>query len=429
LPSQIGLVLIAAIVAAGGWFYLQRVLIAHQVSDAKIHDRPRGNLSDLYPRWLGARELLLHQRDPYSKDVSREIQAGYYGRPLDPSLPADPKDEQGFAYPVYVVLFLAPTIGLPFAIVQKAFFFLLVMLTSATVLLWVRILRWPAARSTQIGLVLLTLGSLATLQGLLLQQISLFVSGLLAIAILLFVTNHPVPAGILFAIATIKPQLIFLLLCWLVLWTFSDWRRRYPWLASFLATMTILFATSEWLLPHWIPSFYHAIRDYQKYTGNVSILDALLTKPWSSILEFIALSATVIACWRERHQPANSKTFAAILCLVLAVTVLLIPSASTYNQVFLIPALLLVAKERHSIWEKSPASRTLFALIAVLLCWPWISSLVLAALSLLLTPASFNRTWAIPTWTLSSIPVAVSALMLLTYYHLTFNAPPTPPSS
>src|SRR5271168_2458452 len=124
-------VLVAALCAAGMWTYANRVMVAHQVRDAAAHDRPRGNLSDLYPRWVGAKELLLHGRDPYSTDVSREIQAGYYGRPLDPSRPGDPKDEQGFAYPVYVVFLLAPTIGLPFVIVQKVFFWILLILTAA----------------------------------------------------------------------------------------------------------------------------------------------------------------------------------------------------------------------------------------------------------------------------------------------------------
>jgi hypothetical protein len=95
------------------WFYFDRILVAHQVAEALAHDRPRGNLSDLYPRWLGARELLLHGRNPYAADVTQEIQRGYYGRALD-SRRNDPRDEQGFAYPVYVVFLLAPSVGLPF---------------------------------------------------------------------------------------------------------------------------------------------------------------------------------------------------------------------------------------------------------------------------------------------------------------------------
>ncbi len=84
--KPLSLALAAVLCATGVWLYGNRVLIPHQVSDAAAHDRPRGNLSDLYPRWLGARELLLHGRDPYSAEVTREIQAGYYGRPLDASL-------------------------------------------------------------------------------------------------------------------------------------------------------------------------------------------------------------------------------------------------------------------------------------------------------------------------------------------------------
>src|SRR5262249_45605699 len=135
-------VLFALVMSASMWFYVDRILVPYQIADASAHDHPRGNLSDLYPRWLGARELLLHGRDPYSPEVTREIQIGYYGRVLDPSRAGDPQDQQGFAYPVYVVFLLAPTINLPFNIVQKAFNDLLWILTGASVLLWLRALNW-----------------------------------------------------------------------------------------------------------------------------------------------------------------------------------------------------------------------------------------------------------------------------------------------
>src|SRR5271155_3431642 len=54
---------------------------------------PERNFSDLFPRWLGTRELLLNGRDPYSPEITREIQRGYYGRPIDSSRAADPIDE------------------------------------------------------------------------------------------------------------------------------------------------------------------------------------------------------------------------------------------------------------------------------------------------------------------------------------------------
>src|SRR5580692_4731632 len=110
-----------ALISISFWRWAKHILVPAYTLQIVASGRPRGNLSDLYPRWLGARELLLRGRDPYSAEVKREIQTGYYGRPLDPSRPYDPRDQAGFAYPVYVVFCLAPTIGLPFAIVQKAF--------------------------------------------------------------------------------------------------------------------------------------------------------------------------------------------------------------------------------------------------------------------------------------------------------------------
>src|SRR5580698_655731 len=103
------------------WFYVIDILRARQIAEAEAKQIPRGNLSDLYPRWLGARELLLHHRDPYTRDLTREIQMGYYGRVLDPARTEDPTDKQAFAYPVYVVFLLAPTVTLPFAVVQAGF--------------------------------------------------------------------------------------------------------------------------------------------------------------------------------------------------------------------------------------------------------------------------------------------------------------------
>src|SRR6185437_14371620 len=84
------LIFIASLALAGTtWFYVIHVLVPMQKTYVVAHQVPRGNLSDLYPRWFGSRELLLHGRDPYSQGITREIQIGYYGRPLDKLRPND----------------------------------------------------------------------------------------------------------------------------------------------------------------------------------------------------------------------------------------------------------------------------------------------------------------------------------------------------
>jgi hypothetical protein len=438
--ARIAILLAAVLSALGTWLHVERVLIPQQVRYDTAHSQPRGNLSDLYPRWLGARELLLHGRDPYTLEFTREIQTGYYGRPLD----SDGKDsdgkrhrnrsyDQGFYYPVYVTFFLAPTIHLPFAIVQKGFFWVLLGLTVTTIPLWPRIVHWPLPLYALAALVVFTVGSLTFVEGLLLQQITLFVVPVMAVALALLASDYPIPAGILLAFCTIKPQLVCWLLLWLTIWTLADWRRRYRWAVSFLLTMAILCAASEWYLPHWIPRFYRALREYRSYTGEMSVTDELIGPPWSRGLEVAAVALLIGICWRERRHAADTGPFAFILSLVLAVTVLVTPTYGIYNQLLLIPALLILLKDRQALWQKDRVNRFMAVITIGLVCWPWISAIALAALSFVLPRETVEPAWPVPLWTTLQTPLAVTALMLVyyrqAYYQRTITAPASLQSS
>jgi hypothetical protein len=427
--APIWLVLAAVLSAVGGWLYVQRVLIAHQIRYAEAHGTPRGNLSDLYPRWIGAQELLLHGRDPYSPEVTREIQAGYYGRPLDASRPADPKDQQAFAYPVYVVFYLAPTVRLGFGVVQRAFFWILTGVTLASVLLWLRLLGWTVAPSVQAAMMALTLGSLPVLQGLKLQQLSLLVAAMCAAAMALLVAGRPMAAGVLLSLATIKPQLVLPLLLWLAMWSLADLKRRYRGAASFLVGMAVLCAASEWLLPHWIGRFWHAAGAYRQYAQAVPMLEAILPYPGARLLEVLFAGITAVLCFKQRKPPEQTGAFQSSTCLVMALTVLTAPTFALYNQVFLLPAILLIARDRRAIWEGNFISRALLILVTVLLAWPWLSSTALAGLSFVLPRETVERAWAVPLWTVPQIPMGVAALLLVSHYQRTFTASAGPGSS
>ena len=408
--------LLSILCAVGMWTYVDRVLIPHQISDAAAHDRPRGNLSDLYPRWLGARELLLHGRDPYSAEVTREIQTGYYGRPLDSSRPADPTDQQAFAYPAYVVFYLAPTVRLHFGIVQRAFFWILVGITAASVFLWLRLLGWTVAPSVQAAMVVLSLSSLPVLQGLKLQQFSLFVAAMCAASMALLAAGCLIPAGILLALVTIKPQLVLPLLLWLGLWSLGDLRRRYRLAASFLIVMVVLCAAAEWFLPHWIARFWHAAGAYLQYTQAVPVLEAVVPYPWGRLLVVLFAGTVAVVCFKQRREPENTDAFRSSICLVMALTVLTVPTFSLYNQALLLPAILLIARDRRMIWGRNLVSRALLIAVTVLLAWPWFCCTALAALSFVLSQETVERAWAAPLWTVPQIPLGVAALMLVHHY-------------
>jgi hypothetical protein len=414
------MLIVAMLAAASMWFYVDHILVPYQRSDAAAHERPRGNLSDLYPRWLGARELLLHHRNPYGNDVTTEIQRGYYGRPLDRTRPEDPKDQEGFAYPVYVVFLLAPLIAVPFPLLQIVFYWFLAWITAASVWLWLRALRWRLPPMDVATCILFTMGSFSAVQGIKLQQFSLLVAALLAASVTATVSGSLFVGGALLALATIKPQLAWPLVAWLLVWAVSDWRERRKFVFGFALVMASLLVGAEAILPGWWRLFANAIAQYREYTQSQSVLEVMLNVVLGSaaiariggqVLAAVAVLACAAILWKLRREPAETSSFATGTALVLALVVLVVPMSAPYNQLLLLPAILLLVRERASFSSRSRVRRLAYSLGVLMVGWQWTASLCLMVAYLL-----FSRTWALKGWqwpfyATFALPVWVFALV------------------
>lgn len=399
--------------SASTWFYMDHILRAQQIADAAVHNRPRGNLSDLYPRWLGARELLWRGRNPYSAQITREIQEGYYGRKIDPARPDDPKDEQGFAYPAYVVFLLAPTIDLPFDLVQKGFRWLLIAFAGATVLLWLYVLRWKPSPGTALIFIVLMFGWLPMVQGIKLQQLSLLVAGLLAACGACLVGGWLLVAGGLLAFATIKPQLTWPLVLWLLLWASSNWRERRRFVFGFGLGMLLLLGGAQLVLPGWLRMFAEAIGQYHRYTQNQSVLVWSFGLIVGRILEVVSVLVCALCIWRARGEPAISAAFGQAFGVVLALTVVIVPMFAPYNQVLLAPAILALLRSENEGQSLLPSIRLARAVGGILLIWPWIAAIGLSLAYLWLTPELRQRLWPMPFYSNFMLPLFVFGLALL----------------
>jgi len=97
--------------------------------------------------------------------------------------------------------------------------------------------------------------------------------------------------------------------------------------------------------------------------------------------------------------------------------------------VLLIPAVLLIARDRKAMWEGSLANRVLLIVVGGLLAWQWLSATALAGLSFVLARETVERAWVMPMWVAPQIPVGVAALMLIHYYRSTFTATARPSPS
>jgi hypothetical protein len=367
--------LLASAVLLGLMFYCSlRVLVPFERAAADSAGAPRGNLSDLYPRWIGAREVLLHGEDPYSVDVTQKIQAGYYGRLLDPARPGDPKDEQRFAYPLYVVFFLAPFIHLPFETVQHIFTVLLGFLCACSVVLWPESLGLCWSASTKTAVVLLTFSTLQVVQGLARLQLSLLVFAFVSFGVWFMAKDQLWLGGFAFAAATIKPQLVLLPIAFLVLWA-SVCRARRTFLLSFALGMTILFVGADLLQHGWIFRFLSGARAYHKYAAG-SILDFILPPiaAWTIACIIVAMALGIF--WRVRESESNSPDFRVALALAMAVTTVVVPIGGGYNQLFVLPGLFVLVANRARFQSGKLSDVVLFWSPWIVLALPWIAALV-----------------------------------------------------
>jgi hypothetical protein len=394
--------LLALLAAASMWFYVRRILVPRQVTEGARLERPRGNLSDLYPRWLGARELLLHGRDPYSPEITREIQRGYYGRELDSSRPNDPKDQSSFAYPVYVVFLLAPTVFMSFSAVKVLSFWFLTSCAVLSVLLWERWLNVPFSGWRTLTTMVLLLGSYPFIEGVSLQQPVLLVALLLA------------GSCVLLALATIKPQVAFLPVTVMLLWVTGDWRTRQRWFWGFSTMMLVLLAAAEFVLPGWLYRFYKAVHFYQIYMANTSFLDWLVTPRWSSSVWVLIVLLIGWMAWRVRALSQSAPDASRVFCLALVGVVCTSPNLALYNQILLLPGVLLWIERVETAPLSGVLTRFLSKLLAGLLAWPWIACLVLIGARALFGAEGFVQwAWQLPHYAALSLPVFLLILLLL----------------
>lgn len=393
-------------------FYVQGILVPYQERDAQLHNRPRGNLSDLYPQWLAVRELLLNGRDPYSAEVTREIQTGFYGRPIDPALPDDPKDEQRFAYPVYVAFLLAPTIHLTFDVVQTMFLWLLVALTAVSALLWLDFLKWRPSVAGVLLALLLILGSFSVIQGAKLQQLSLLEGFLIALSAALLAREYLFSSGAVMALAMIKPQLAIPVAGWLFIWTISDWRKRRGWVLGFGLMMVLLLAASEWLMPGWMTRFLDTAAAYRVYAASSGVLDTLFSPIGGRLLSVVLVVIVIALGLWFRRVPSSQVEFHRMTALVLASTLVILPMIVPYNHVLLLPSLFLLAREWSALSSRRLLSRALSIATAALIVLPWLVTTALTLFSAIAPAEQVERARALPLIPSLFMPVAVFALQL-----------------
>ena len=415
-----------ALVGAASMLYYHLGLFiprALKVADARSLSGAYAFGDDFYPIWLTTRECVREGIDPYSVDMTREIQKGLFGRALDAQIPTDPlTDYRTFAYPAFTDLLFWPAAELPFPIARVVLVFLLAGLTAASVVLWVRAMSWRISWVWLAVLVLLVLCSYPVLEGLYAGQLGLLVGFLVAGSVLAMQRGRFLLAGILLALTTIKPQITALALLYLLLWSLRATHGRRLFYLGFFSTMLALVGTALAIWPHWIQSWTRVVLGYHRYARPPLVTEVLasptgprIAGPISWSITALLLIVALVLAWRNRAVAVGSRQFWLTLSFLLSVTsVTLLPGQAIHDQVILLPGIFLLAY-RWEEWSSSWIRKALLAAGVGIVLWPWIAAFSLIVLRPLLTQQQFSSkaVFALPLRTAATFPFVVLGALAL----------------
>lgn len=384
---------------------------------------------DFYPVWLTSREALLHRSDPYSPEMTRKIQIGLFGRPLDARRPSDPPVQyREFAYPAFVCVLFWPLAYLPFPLVRVLLAVLLPVTTAIGILLWLRAMRLRMSPNAATMIILLTLSTYPILEALFAEQLGLVVGCLMAAGMAAIVAGRYATAGFLLALAAIKPQMVILLACLLLLWCFAGWRERRRFAETFAATGIMLCTSAFLIWPHWLQQWLRVLLDYRNYSSPPLVVD-LLGWRFGPIFG-PTLTAGLIAfglsiAWRIRACAPASPEFRLAVALLLAVTaVAILPGQAVYDHIILMPAVL-VGLCAWGFRRTLPKTvRWLLFVAAGVIFWQWIAALALVAIRPLIPDQQFYAVnpFLLPIRLAGPLPFTLLALLAMLMRHPSRNS-------
>src|ERR1700751_1937480 len=257
---------VLVLLSLGMAFYFFGLLLPQVRSGMRLQNRAGGYFcgNDLYPIWLTTGELLAHRTNPYTPSMEHRIETGLYARPLDRSNSVDAGvNFRGFSYPLYTDVLAIPISLVSFRTVRTVLMAVFPILIILTVRWWAAGMGVTFSQVELMGAALLTIFSVQVLEGFWALQPSMIVGALLAFGSVALRRNHLLFAGISIALCAIKPQLISLLILWLLLWACSDWIHRRRFVFSLALSGIVLLALAEVWLPRWWMGWWHQLPNYR----------------------------------------------------------------------------------------------------------------------------------------------------------------------
>lgn len=351
---------------------------------------------DFLVQWMGTRTFLTQGVSPYSDEAVLRAQNFAYGRAARSG-----EAQLRYVYPLYSM-----AIYFPFAFISdynmaRAVFMTFLEVALVVLLIFsLRLTRWRPRFWETLLLVLFSLFWFHAIRPLLDGNSAILVGLFFAGGLLALKNQGDGPAGLLFALTTIKPNVVVLALAFILIWSLVSGRRAVAgWM---LGTLVLLSATAALLLPNWMWQNLIEVVRYPSYSppGTIS---AVLAETFPAMAARIArivygvLAGMLLAeWWSSRRADFPGMLWASLFTLVINQWIG-IPT-SPNNFIVLLPALVLV----FSVWEER---------------WRRAGRVLVITSMLFL----FSITWGLPLWLESKqanllLFFPVPAFLIITLY-------------
>jgi len=231
------------------------------------NNNPGGN--DFLPHYVGARALIFEGVSPYSEEVALEIQNLVFGRQAIPG-----ENETRVVYPLYSILLFAPfaLIG-DYLLARVAWMIFLEISLIITAFMALKLFEWKP-RLTMLGFYyLFSIFWYHAFRSLINGNAVILVGLMLAGTLYAIKAEKDKIAGLFLAFSTIKPNLVILVIIFILIWCL--YQKRMQIIMWFFGSMVVLTLGGMLVIPNWILQNIWEILNYPAYNPAGSIADVI----------------------------------------------------------------------------------------------------------------------------------------------------------
>ena len=295
----------------------------------------------------GARYWVVDGISPYDERVSLATQEMIYGHPADIS---KGEDKNHFVYPLYSMIFFAPFGPLEYPVARALWMTVIEISLFLLAIVSVRLADWQVSPIKMAALIIFTLFWYHGVRTVIIGQFAGINALLIAVGLLLIMRRQDFAGGMILAVTSSKPQMVFLLLPFVFLWALSTHRRDV--MGGMIIGLLILLVASLAFMPSWPLQWLQQLFDYPSYTSRIGSPISVIAGYMPGISRQISIFLHVmtvgylvlewIFAWgKDEHW------FRWTVMLTLVITNLVAYRTATTNFMMMLPALFLV----FSLWE------------------------------------------------------------------------------